>query len=400
MSILEVNNPDAPAVVRRLHGRTGQVEGTNGDGACAIHSVFGERHHGLFWKKGVRIFLRNTFGPTAEMFSARLGDAAILSELRNVLWQELLKPYAAKEAGLHDSRFVLRREGGMIWNQMKRSREDLVQQCVDAFRSEHHAYEKFMAVRHRIVTEFAQLCIRPLEHSFLRPLLTHLNMLEEYENTLADTPGPASGTTKFEALFEEGPLANKLRQSIVEHCGVNNFEVLFERVADIVADMELGQETVRIFDFCESLNEAQDANLRNPQEPFPNFFQQAYPMYLDAMSAVEPQYYLSDVELLALCRCSATNVVIFKRDMVDNALSYLRSAIVNVAAPLVITSIQVDPREGSVRSHFEKLTLAPTVLSVGDARATPGSASAAPTTQHGLGQSRGSNARDSQELKS
>ena len=162
MSILEVNNPDAPAVVRRSHGRTCQVDRTNGDGARAIHSVFGERHHGLFWKKDARIFLRNTFGPTADMFSARLGDAAILSELRNVLWQELLKPYVAKEAGLHDSRFVLRREGGMIWNQMKRSREDLVQQCVDAFRSEHHAYEKFMAVRHRIVTEFAHLCIRPL----------------------------------------------------------------------------------------------------------------------------------------------------------------------------------------------------------------------------------------------
>ena len=40
-------------------------------------------------------------------------------DVHNVLWQELLKPYAAKEAGLRDDRFVLRREGGMIWKQMK-----------------------------------------------------------------------------------------------------------------------------------------------------------------------------------------------------------------------------------------------------------------------------------------
>ena len=70
-------------------------------------------------------------------------------------------------------------------------------------------------------------------------------------------------------------------------------------------------------------------------------------------------YYLSDVELLALCKCTSTNVVIFKQNVVDNSLVYLRSALDGEAAP-VLTSIQVGV-QGRVRSHFERVVLTPRV---------------------------------------
>ena len=79
------------------------------------------------------------------------------------------------------------------------------------------------------------------------------------------------------------------------------------------------------------------------------------PSYIDALCATT--YFLSDVELLALCNCAATNVAIFKHDMASGSWTYLRSAIIDAAAPLMLTSIQVNPGAASVRSHFEKLTI-------------------------------------------
>ena len=194
-SALQVTNPDVPATIRELHLRTCHVEDTSGDGACAIHAAFGEKQHGRFKKSGARQFLRDKFGPTADVFSARVGDETLLSELRVVLWQELLQPCAASAAKIHSSRFVVRPEGSMIWNRVQRGSPDLAMRCMNAVRSEHDAYVKFMEVRHHIVEEFSQLCIRPLEQSFVRPLLTHLDMLHEYECTPIEIPGSIAGVT-------------------------------------------------------------------------------------------------------------------------------------------------------------------------------------------------------------
>ena len=149
-----------------------------------------------------------------------------------------------------------------------------------------------------------------------------------------------------------GPHRKRLLQGEVERCGVSNFDSLHAMVVDIVGGMDHLSEIASITRFCDALREAQGGGLARPPIPITNFFPQAYPPYLAALS--NEAYYLSDVELLALCRCAATNVVIFKHNLANGSLTYLRSAIADDAAPLMLTSIQVNPRAASVRSHFQK----------------------------------------------
>ena len=116
--VLRVPNLEAPAVVRELHLRRCQVNPTNGNGACSVHSVFGENRRGMFEKVGARQFLRDQFGQDADTFAARLGDVATLSELGYTLWQELVQPCATEVAGLVSSRWTARPEGNMVWTKI------------------------------------------------------------------------------------------------------------------------------------------------------------------------------------------------------------------------------------------------------------------------------------------
>ena len=76
---------------------------------------------------------------------------------------------------------------------------------------------------------------------------------------------------------------------------------------------------------------------------------------MDALSASEPQYFLNGVELLVSCGCASTNVVVFKRDLVGGTLTHLRNTIVDVTAPIMLTSVWVNPGEASIRSLVEEL---------------------------------------------
>ena len=354
MTTLQVTNRNAPSVVTNLHDRKCEVNKTDGDGACAIHAVFGEKHGGDIHKKNARQFLRDTLGPTVAEFTRRLADNRILTELQQALWLELVKPCATRAANLGIDAAPLRAEGNMIWQRLQQNSPSLAQQCVNATRSEHVSHMRFTATRKFLGYEFAKLCVRKLENSFVRPLLAKLGLLHEYETTMVSIPGEACVLSKFEVLFSEGQQADKLHQSIVEHCGVSHFDVLAEKVAVIASGMELCVDTERIFNLCKAVDDAHDTRYTIPSEPFPDFFEQTYPSYLEAMSVVMPQYYLSDVELLALCRCASTNVVIFQRNIVSKSLTYLRSTIVDRDAPLRLASIQIHPHAASARTHLEK----------------------------------------------
>ena len=57
MSTLEIHTVGAPDVVQNLHGSSCEIRLTKGDGACAIHSVFGDDVSGEFVKVNARAFL-------------------------------------------------------------------------------------------------------------------------------------------------------------------------------------------------------------------------------------------------------------------------------------------------------------------------------------------------------
>ena len=89
-------------------------------------------------------------------------------------------------------------------------------------------------------------------------------------------------------------------------------------------------------------------------------------------------YYLSDTELVALCRCAGMNVIVFRHYEETGTLIYCRHCIVDATQPLVYTSIKVRHGDVSVRSHFERLTL----LDAGTTQADSSSRSLPDTDPH------------------
>ena len=170
MPVLCVSNPDAPALVKALHLQNCVINKTNGDGACAIHSVFGEKHQGVFQKAGAIRFLRTMMGARADTFSINVGVPTIISELACVLWQELVQPCAARAAGLRDNRLAMRPEGSVVWAHMLRSNPALAQRCVDAAGSEHRAYEQFGVVRASIIKRICEGMCTPAGTLFCSPI--------------------------------------------------------------------------------------------------------------------------------------------------------------------------------------------------------------------------------------
>ena len=72
---------------------------TAGDGACGVHARFGaESPQGLFHPRA-RAFLAETFGGTADVFRARMGDGALMLEFSSTLWGDIIKPQATVAAG-------------------------------------------------------------------------------------------------------------------------------------------------------------------------------------------------------------------------------------------------------------------------------------------------------------
>jgi hypothetical protein len=101
-----------PDTVVRSEDGTAKVEWTHGDGNCGIHSVAGEltTEHGFF-RRDANIFLLNAFGSSAATFRAGVKDAGLCVELIDLLWVEVVKPWASFDAGVSFSAPEGNREG-------------------------------------------------------------------------------------------------------------------------------------------------------------------------------------------------------------------------------------------------------------------------------------------------
>ena len=155
-----------------------------------------------------------------------------------------------------------------------------------------------------------------------------LELEEEYCNAPYVFAGLPAVHTKLDMLFLDHPQATRLRQSIIETCGVNNFSVLTDKVQDIVGGMEDFPDSLMqaVCIFAEKVDQARahPSLIDYASEVFPVI----YPCYVSAVVS-NSDYYLSDIELLCLCRCARQNVVICKFDTVALTLTYHKHSIVN-----------------------------------------------------------------------
>ena len=136
-------------------------------------------------------------------------------------------------------------------------------------------------------------------------------------------------------------------------------EVFRDKFLDVIQGLDLdGPMWGDVCQLGDLLNELQ--NSTSPRSgPYPGFFESIFPSYVVALTDIEKRtnYYLSTVELLALCKSAKQNVITVRR--INNNLEYERHYIADPEALVVITSI-IGNNVGAVRSHFER------VMSVAD----------------------------------
>ena len=139
-------------------------------------------------------------------------------------------------------------------------------------------------------------------------------------------------------------------------------DVFREKFLDVIKGIQiLGSHWGDICRVADLLNELQNSTIPR-SGPFPGFFRSLFPIYVDALSDTESRtnYYLSTVELITLCRCAITNVVIVRR-FSDYRLECERHSVTDPTRGVVITSI-ISNNVGAVESHYER------VMSVRDLR--------------------------------
>ena len=219
----------APLCVRGLVGQAVRILRTRGDGACAIHAVYGQERGGELQMPSPRKFLRDAFGSTAAEFRRRVNDTVIVDELAGVLWKELLKPSVCRASR---GRGSVVHEGEAVWQRVWASNSELGRQLVGSFETGEAAYQVFSQKRDVIVDRFVDVCkrgeFRPL---LVEPLLVTLDLQDEFNQPYDSVPG----STKLEVLFTDRFEARLLYKSIVECLGVDNFDQVVQIVNHVVS---------------------------------------------------------------------------------------------------------------------------------------------------------------------
>ena len=347
-------------VLRQLNGAQVKTMRTCSDGACAIHSVWGQWLEGLeeweFFKADARSFLAEAFGPTAEDFTRNLASPEVLYQLELEVWG-LISPIAKQWNNLDASPLEADFEGQEIWRCLLESSPAVAIRCLEFEQSQEEAYRRYRQGKDKIIHAFGCLCTDAFQDIFIRPLLESLGLLEKYTEEVSSEMTQERCLSKFEAMFVGTAVAQQWQRTLVEEaCLTHSFAVLSAKIADVVggfaSDVVVDLEPItKLVGFVE---EAKSLNYESAGLPFKPFFRDVYPAYLKAIGTCK-DYYISEIELLALARCTQQNVVIFTRCMEEGKLTYARSFIGDSARPVIMTALQKYVTAKSGRSHFERL---------------------------------------------
>ena len=252
---------------------------TNGNGACSIHSVWGDRVSGELFRSDARGFLRDAFGPTPEGFKLRLASEDLLSEMEVALW-ELLAPIA-KQWGR--CRRLAGRGGTRRPAHMGVHDGILFRRCTTMRRGGSSRRREFPTVqrKERIVEEFGRLCVPQFKDVFVRELMASLGVLGKYESEDGLGYSGAPALKKYDALFIGTAGARQLQRNVVEQaCLEYSFDLFLEKIQDVVGGLDLsGQiDIAPILAFAESVANASDCNYRSARLPFGNFSMTSTPL--------------------------------------------------------------------------------------------------------------------------
>ena len=116
---LQMGPDTVPSTVRVYEKVEFKRVPTNGDGGCAIHSVFGNPSENGLFLHNARGFLRKTFAPTSAALRMRVHNNDLVDELAYFLWKDIVLPQAKRDAGISVCHRQLDFEEIQIWAAIK-----------------------------------------------------------------------------------------------------------------------------------------------------------------------------------------------------------------------------------------------------------------------------------------
>ena len=250
MAVRRVDFGSAPESIPRFLAASARVEPTVGDGACAVHSVFGTPSQRGYAHPRPRQLIQESFEPTWRAFVARLDDDRLRDQMKNMLLLDVIKPFACKDVGVSTRSPNVNSEECKVWQEVKRNPK-LLETCHGIALEAAAANKGFHEHRLRVVKAFQNTCISSLKDLFVRPLLNSLDLLDGYSTSTSTLE-----CSKLEALFLRHEESQLYCAAVVESCGLDNFDVLRARVADIVEGSELPSEFQAVLEFVDIVTEA------------------------------------------------------------------------------------------------------------------------------------------------
>jgi hypothetical protein len=158
------------------------------------------------------------------------------------------------------------------------------------------------------------------------------------------------------ALFADNEDAAFFQKAVMETRGVTaeGLQKMSSYISDILGNWESDIPDA-VFALSHTLTAAQEFAVEGGTYPLDNFFMRVYPSYLHTITT-NPGYYLSDMELFALCRCRNTNVVIVLHYLDTQTMEYHSHSYHPSSTDMRWVLIQTKTDERIVRSHFERLS--------------------------------------------
>ena len=219
---------DAPRFLKEIC--TGTFDGykTNGDGACAIHSVFGVPSQYREYKcKEARQLFYESLGNTYSVFQSKFTEnSQLLDRWQRNVWLEMVVPCI--KADFMESLLPMDAD-----NEVKKFCKTLAKdpavckEIMDLYRESEDLRADFNTAREDLARRFGACCRLGSAAGFVDPLLDKLGRLHEFRSE-----------GKYHVLFESGPEAFRYHKSVVETKGAYHFEQFYGIVLDVLEDIE------------------------------------------------------------------------------------------------------------------------------------------------------------------
>ena len=361
--VLELTSSDTdilPEEVANLVGSQVRELRTRGDGACALHAVFGTLPELLspeLHLQRPRSFLRSTLGQPLEVIRARVRAPyhTLLETVLASLWEFALNAR------------VDRPEEQLFCTHLQRSPQ---RDHVLAGIARHRERQQQLDIEEAVARQRSASIFRCTLESFWRGLTLAAGVDEEYtsppwEQRLgvrvvkgtcqAFVASPDGGPlTKFQALFDTRAVFDALRVSFLRATCGPRLERIEHALGELLASEEQpdAEGTAALLEYLDRCRDYFDPAraVRVPE----GFEASAWPSFVASICDESGGYFLSADELMLVCELRQQNIAIFGR---RQGQARFLGAVTGHASPLVLVVLHLGDAQGRVRSHFQRLAL-------------------------------------------